>query len=84
MTAFVYILYSATLDKYYVGCTTDILNERIRRHLSDHKGFTARTKDLCLVYTESYENKTQALKREKEIKSWKSKERIKKLIGSVE
>ena len=65
-----------------MGCTTDILEERIRRHLSDHKGFTARSKDWILAHTETFENKTQALKREKEIKDWKSKDRIKKLISS--
>ena len=83
MTVSVYILFSATLDRYYVGCTTDSLYQRIRRHLSEHKGFTARAKDWVLVYQESFENKTDALKREKEIKKWKSAERIKLLIDQI-
>jgi len=80
MPAIVYILYSKTLDKYYVGCTTDILAERLRRHLSDHRGYTTKAKDWVVVYYETFEEKLNAFKREKEIKCWKSKERIKQLI----
>ena len=79
----VYILYPKSIDKFYIGCTGDELNQRIRRHLSDHSGFSARTKDWILVYKEVYQNKTIALKREKEIKSWKSKKRIRQLIDSA-
>jgi putative endonuclease len=60
------------------------LEERIRRHLSNHSGFTTVVKDWKVVYTENFDDKAQALKREKEIKNWKSKQRIKKLISSVE
>ncbi|WP_333908728.1 GIY-YIG nuclease family protein [Marinigracilibium pacificum] len=35
-----YILYSRILDKYYVGHTGDLLTERLRKHNSNHKGFT--------------------------------------------
>ena len=45
-----------------------ILEERLRRHLSDHKGFTARTKDWQIVYQELFTNKSVAIMREKEIK----------------
>ena len=81
MEATVYILYSAILDTFYTGYTTDNLEERIRRHLSDHKGFTARTKDWILIYHEVFQNKEEAFRREREIKSWKSKNRIKELIA---
>ena len=36
----VYILYSKLLDKYYVGSTTNVM-ERLKKHLNNHKGFTA-------------------------------------------
>ena len=80
MAATVYILYSAKLDKFYIGCTTGTLAERLRRHLSNHKGFTGKTSDWKVVFSEVFENKLLALKREKEIKSWKSKTRINELI----
>ncbi|WP_435254320.1 GIY-YIG nuclease family protein [Tenacibaculum sp. A30] len=34
MSYFVYILYSKTLDKYYIGSTNDVEN-RLRKHLSN-------------------------------------------------
>jgi putative endonuclease len=68
MGAIVYILYSCESDKYYVGCTTDSISERLRRHLSNHKGFTSRAKDWLLVYSEVFDTKTEALKKRKRIK----------------
>ncbi len=50
-----------------------ILEDRLRRHLSSHKGFTARTKDWKIVYFETFENKTDAILREHEIKIGKVK-----------
>jgi len=76
----VYILHSSQLNKYYVGQTGDELNDRIRRHLSDHKGFTSKAKDWLLVHTEIFPDRLHAAKREREIKGWKSSLRIKALI----
>ena len=49
-----YILYSATLNKYYVGHTADDLAERIRKHNSNHKGFTGGIGDWTLMYKEQF------------------------------
>ena len=76
---YLYILYSANLDSYYVGATADVA-ERLKRHLSNHHGYTAKAKDWEIVYTETFESKIEALAREKMIKSWKSKILIEKLI----
>src|SRR5258705_6135232 len=65
-----YILYSRTLDRYYIGSTADVLEQRIRRHNSNHAGFTGRTSDWRLVYKEEFPDKVSALRREKEIKAW--------------
>ena len=79
----VYILFSETADKFYIGFTSEPVEERFRKHLSNHSGFTAKTKDWKIVHTEQFENKSEALRREKEIKNWKSKSRILKLINSA-
>jgi putative endonuclease len=76
-----YILYSEGADKFYIGQTGDDLDQRLRRHLSNHSGFTAKVKDWKLVYSENFQSKEQAYTREREVKSWKSKDRIKKLIA---
>jgi len=57
------------------------IEERLRRHLSSHKGFTGRAKDWEVVYFESYENKKDAVLREQEIKKWKSKLKIVALLS---
>ncbi|KAA5538407.1 GIY-YIG nuclease family protein [Paenimyroides baculatum] len=80
---FVYILYSTNLDQFYIGYTSMTLEDRLRRHLSTHKGFTARTKDWKIVYFEQFENKADTILREQEIKNWKSKKRIIELISKT-
>ena len=77
----VYILYSNFLDKFYIGHTGDNLEQRIRRHLSDHSGFTSRAKDWKLVYSEIFPQKSDASMRERELKGWKSSSRIRALIA---
>ena len=77
-----YILFSKSLNKYYIGSTSDI-QERIRKHNSNHKGFTGKTNDWELVYTEKFDSIQKARFREKQIKNWKSRIMIEKLINKV-
>jgi putative endonuclease len=76
-----YILFSPFLDKYYYGHTCDKLSERIRKHNSHHKGYTGKTDDWKLVYSERYPTKTEAHKRELQIKNWKSRKRVEDLVN---
>ena len=80
----VYILYSKTLDKFYFGYTGDSLDERLRKHNSQHKGFTGGLGDWIICYAETFESKTEAIKRERQIKNWKSRKLIEKLIAVSE
>ncbi len=75
-----YILYSKTKDSYYIGSTADELDERLRKHNTNHKGFTGSVNDWEVVYYELFDNQSDALKREKTIKKWKSRIMIQKLI----
>ncbi len=77
-----YILFPPALNQYYIGHTSETLEERVRKHLSNHKGFTAKTKDWIIVYHEIFERKSLAYQRELKIKSWKSKLKIIKLINA--
>ena len=83
MTHCVYILFSSSKNKYYVGYTGDALTERIRKHNTNHKGFTGGIGDWELKYTEQFPSKSDALKREKQIKNWKSRSLIEKLIAKA-
>ncbi|HLP49615.1 MAG TPA: GIY-YIG nuclease family protein [Chitinophagales bacterium] len=79
----VYILYSSSINSYYVGYTGDDLTERLRKHNSNHTGYTGRASDWQIVYTQPFEEKKQAMLREKQIKAWKSRSRIEKLVQSI-
>ena len=83
MPFIVYILHSSTKNKFHIGFSSD-LEERIIRHNQKSKGFTGNTNDWKVVYTEEYSTKTEAVSREKQIKSWKSSIKIKELISNKE
>ena len=76
-----YILYSKYISKYYVGHTCESINERLRKHNSNHRGFTGNISDWEVVYVEEYSNKSEAYAREREVKNWKSKKMIVNLIN---
>ena len=78
--SFFCILYSITRDTYYIGHTSDSMEERLRRHNSNHKGFTGGVGDWTVCYIEEFPTKELAYKREREVKAWKSRKRIEKLI----
>ena len=77
---YLYILQSETLDAFYVGSTSQDPIDRLKKHLTNHSGYTAKAKDWKIVYTEQFLDKTTAIKREKLIKNWKNKQRIRELI----
>ncbi|NOY51923.1 MAG: GIY-YIG nuclease family protein [Chlorobi bacterium] len=75
-----YILYSPTLDKYYVGHTSDLAG-RLRRHNTRHRGWTGRAGDWSCAYSESYGTKRAAYARERQVKGWKSRKRIEEVVA---
>jgi putative endonuclease len=76
---FVYIIYSPKLDKYYIGFTADI-NDRLAKHNRKSKGFSNLGRPWELVYYECFETKQEAMSREKQLKGWKNKDRIKAIV----
>ena len=79
--ASVYIIYSEKLDRYYIGVTQN-LEERIKKHNRNNRGFTGKAIDWELQHQEVFETKTEALRREKEITNWKSRQMIEQLINN--
>ena len=82
---FTYILQSETTGRYYIGHTQDI-EQRIHQHNNHTFSGSLATKRLKgpwkLVYSEVHPTRSVAMKREKEIKSWKSRRSIQELILS--
>jgi len=77
----VYLLFSESKNRYYIGHSSD-LEARLIRHNQKSKGFTGNTNDWKVVYTEHYNSKEEAQKRELQIKSWKSRIKIQELIST--
>ena len=78
--AFVYIIYSEKVNKYYVGACID-LQRRLYEHNIGHSKFTATGIPWKLMYKEEFIDLPTAKKREMEIKKMKSRKYIEKLIG---
>jgi putative endonuclease len=78
---FVYILKSIAFGTYYVGSTNDI-ERRIRQHNSGYSFYTRSKRPWKLCYTDAFDSLSDARKRENQIKSWKKRKAIEKLIYS--
>ena len=79
MSFYVYILYSSSLDKYYVGFTQD-LTKRLARHNSGLNRSTKPGLPWELKYSEVFESRAEAMAREKQVKSQKSRKYLEALI----
>ena len=77
----VYLLFSESKNRYYIGYSSN-LEARLIRHNQKSKGFTGNTNDWKVVYTEQYNTIEEAQKRELQIKSWKSRIKIQELIST--
>ena len=80
---FVYIIFSPTKNKYYVGHTGSCLEDRLNKHNSNHKGFTGGIGDWNIVFSKPYGSKTEAYQAELNIKRRKSRKYIEDLISSA-
>ncbi len=78
---FVYIIESKVDSSYYIGYTNNI-ESRLQKHNNAKTGYTSRRKPWMLRYYEEFNNKTDALKREKHLKRQKNREFYKKLINN--
>jgi putative endonuclease len=63
----------------YKGVTVNLL-QRVRQHNTATGKWTSKKGPWNLVYSEIYTTKTEALKREKFLKSGKGRELLKKLL----
>jgi putative endonuclease len=77
----VYSLYSPALNKIYIGYSSDVA-ARLQSHNSPkNKSWTAAFQPWALIYTEKCTTKKDALKREKELKSFRGRGFIRSLIS---
>jgi len=76
---YLYIIKSLKTGEYYIGSSSNV-EERLKQH---NDGKVKSTKLLLpwqIIYTESFTNRSVAVKRERQLKNWKSREAIERLI----
>jgi len=76
----VYVLYSASFNKIYIGYTSHLDEGMLSHNSLSKKGYTLKFRPWSLVYTEKFIAKADAMRREKELKSAKGRTFILKLI----
>ena len=70
MRYYVYILFSASIQKFYIGQTKDV-EERLHRHNSSREKFTSKGKPWELVWFTSKESRSDAMILERKLKNLK-------------
>ena len=77
----VHALYSENHGKIYIGVTSDI-EKRLFAHNNLPKGWTAKFRPWKIIYSETYNSKPEAYKREKQLKSAKGRDFIWNIVKS--
>jgi putative endonuclease len=77
---YVYIIFSKSLNKYYVGSCQNI-EERLDDHLNSRSKYIKSAKDWVLKYSKIFSSRSEAYQREIQIKKMKSRVYIENLIS---
>ena len=76
----VYILYSEKFNKNYTGYTSNLI-ERFKSHNSlETKGYTLKFRPWKVIHVEFFDSKSDAMKKEKYLKSGIGREFIQNII----
>jgi putative endonuclease len=77
----VYILYSQIHNQIYIGFTSNLLN-RFKSHNQLGHDWTAKFRPWMVVYCEYFFEKKEAMHREKQLKQYRQRLKIRKSIES--
>jgi putative endonuclease len=79
-TFVVYILYSTSSGRTYTGMTSDLITRFHFHNSKSTKGFTLRYRPWTVIHVEFFGRKSDALQREKELKTGSGREWVKRNI----
>ncbi|WP_426670703.1 GIY-YIG nuclease family protein [Mucilaginibacter sp. McL0603] len=65
----VYVLYSEKFNQIYIGFTSDLPNRFLSHNELATKGHTIKYRPWVIAYTEEYGTKSEAMKREVQLKT---------------
>jgi putative endonuclease len=78
---YLYILQSESTGRFYVGQTQDVPS-RLAYHNANYSKSLKNRGPWRLIYTEPFQTRSEAMTRESQIKSWKDRRMIEKLLSA--
>ncbi|HUI31054.1 MAG TPA: GIY-YIG nuclease family protein [Candidatus Acidoferrales bacterium] len=75
----VYVLYSEKFHRHYTGFTSDFEGRMASHNVLGKKGWSKKYRPWKVIFTEEYETKAEAMRREKWLKSGAGRDFIKTL-----
>jgi len=75
-----YVLYSVFFEKIYIGYSSDLIDRFKSHNYLATKGYTIKYRPWEVIHVEFFEHKSEALKREKQLKTSRGRDFIKSLI----
>ena len=72
----VYVLFSEHYNRIYIGYTSDLVNRMGSHNYYGKSDYTSKYRPWQVVYVEFFESKSEAIKREKQLKSARGREFI--------
>ena len=80
---YTYVLHSKYYDKIYIGYTSN-LEERMKSHNElGKKGYTRRYRPWTIIHLEAFDSKSQAMNREKQLKSARGRRFIREEVLKI-
>ena len=79
---YTYIIYSTTIDKYYIGQCED-LEKRLSDHNNSRSTYTKKGKPWALKWSKQSATRSEAIAEERRIKKKKSRKYVEWLISSA-
>ena len=76
----VYVLYSPTFDQIYIGYTSNLIQRFYSHNELAVKGHTIKYRPWIVCYAEYFTQKSKALIREKQLKSYQGRKFIRDLV----
>jgi len=76
---YVYVLRSQLTGRLYTGSTAD-LEDRLRRHNEGRSPATRHGVPWALVHSESFATRSQAVRRERYLKTGRGRDELKRLV----
>ena len=77
---YTYVLYSRDFDKIYVGFSSELTNRLLAHNDHRNTGWSSRYQPWELLYSEEHPVKCEAMKREKQLKTFRGREFIREMI----